>query len=90
MRASECVKCTRFPCVDVKHACYVTPDIDVKPDAISIVLISEAAPAVRTDYYYVGGASLFEQTTVQAFNDAGAKVSSIQDIVNLVVRSTRF
>lgn len=88
MRVSQCVGCTAFPCADVKHDCYVVPDIDVKPDAISIVLISEAAPAQPGDYYYAKGDSLFQQTTIQAFNDAGARVSSIQDIVALGVYLT--
>ena len=88
MRANQCVGCTAFPCADVKHACYVIPDIDVKPEAIAVVMISESAPAQPGDYYYAGGASLFQQTTVQAFNDAGAHVSSIQDIVNLGVYLT--
>jgi uracil-DNA glycosylase len=82
MRVSECVGCQGFPCEDVRHECYVMPNIDVKPDAISVVMISEAAPADPADYYYAGGDSLFQQTTVQAFNDAGAKVSSIQEIVD--------
>jgi len=88
MRASDCVGCTRFPCTDVKHECYVVPDIDVKPEAISIVLVSEAAPAEHRNYYYAGEGSLFAQTTVQAFQDAGAKVSSIEDILGLGVYLT--
>jgi uracil-DNA glycosylase len=88
MRVSECVGCQGFPCEDVRHECYVMPNIDVKPDAISVVMISEAAPADPADYYYAGGDSLFQQTTVQAFNDAGAKVSSIQEIVALGVYLT--
>jgi uracil-DNA glycosylase len=88
MRVSECVGCNEFPCADVRHECYVMPDVDLKPDAISIVMISEAAPADRADYYYAGGDSLFQQTTVQAFNDAGAQVSSIQEIVDLGVYLT--
>jgi len=76
------VGCEEFPCADVRHECYVIPGIDVKPDEISIVMISEAAPANPDDYYYAEGDSLFQQTTVQAFNDAGAVVSSIQDILN--------
>ncbi|MBI4296366.1 MAG: uracil-DNA glycosylase [Chloroflexi bacterium] len=51
-------------------------------------MISEAAPADRADYYYAGGESLFQQTTVQAFNDAGTPVSSIEDILNLGVYLT--
>jgi len=88
MRVSEYVGCEEFPCADVKHECYVVPDLDVKPDAISIVMISEAAPANPDDYYYAKGEPLFQQTTVQAFNDTGASVSSIQDILDLGVYLT--
>ena len=88
MRVNECVGCTRFPCADVKHECYVVPDVDVSPQGVSIVMISEAAPASLNDYYYAGGASLFQQTTVQAFNDAGAAVTSIHDILGLGVYLT--
>jgi len=82
MRVSERVGCQDFPCADVKHECYVVPNIDVAPERISIILISEAAPASPADYYYAAGNPLFAQTTVQAFQDAGAKVSSIQDILD--------
>lgn len=81
MRVNQFVGCEKFPCVDVKHKCYRIPDIDVKAEAISIVMISEAAPANPGDYYYAGGNSLFERTTVQAFNDAGATVASIEEIM---------
>jgi len=88
MQVSNCVGCTEFPCADVKNECYIVPDIDVEPDDIAIVMISEAAPANLGDYYYAGGDALFEQTTVQAFNDAGAEVSSIQDILAMGVYLT--
>ncbi len=88
MRVSQCVTCETFPCVDVRHECYLIPDIDVKPDEISIVMISEAVPVDPGDYYYAKGDSLFQQSTVQAFNDAGADVSSIQDILDLGVYLT--
>ncbi len=88
MRVSACVECASFPCDDVRHECYIVPDIEVKPADISIVMVSEAAPENPGDYYYAGKDSLFQQTTVQAFNDAGADVSSIQDILNLGVYLT--
>jgi len=88
MQVSRCVRCEEFPCTDVKRECYIIPDIDVKPGEISIVMISEAAPASSDDYYYAEGDSLFQQTTVQAFNDAGMEVSSIPDILNLGVYLT--
>jgi len=88
MQVSQFIGCEGFPCADVRHECYIIPGIDVKPDEISIVMVSEAAPANPGDYYYAEGDSLFQQTTVQAFSDAGAVVSSIQDILNLGVYLT--
>ena len=88
MNVSQCVGCSEFPCADVRHECYVVPDIDVQPDAVSLVMISEAAPPDFGDYYYAEGNPLFQQTTVQAFQDAGADVSSIQDILDLGVYLT--
>lgn len=88
MQVSECVECRDFPCVDVRHECYVVPDVDLNPEEVSIILISEAAPADLCDYYYAEGDPLFQQTTVQAFKDAGADVSSIQDILDLGVYLT--
>jgi uracil-DNA glycosylase len=88
MQISSCVGCQDFPCTDVRHECYVVPGVEIDPEKVSIVLISEAAPAEPADYYYAGGNALFEQTTVQAFNDAGAEVASIGDILNLGVYLT--
>ena len=81
MRVSQCIGCKAFPCTDVKHDCYIVPSISVKPEAISVVMVSEAAPENADDYYYANGNPLFQQTTVQAFHDAGANVSSVKDIV---------
>ena len=88
MQLSQCVGCETFPCFDVKHDCYIKPDIDIDQDDISIVMISESAPQNPNDYYYAEENALFAQTTVQAFNDAGADVTSIQDIINLGVYLT--
>jgi uracil-DNA glycosylase len=88
MRVNEYVKCRDFPCDDVRHECYIIPDIDIKPENFSIVMVSEAAPSNPDDYYYTEGNSLFQQTTVQAFNDAGVNVSSIKDILNLGIYLT--
>ena len=88
MRVSKCVKCKEFPCADVKHECYIVPDIDVRPNNISMVMISEAAPPDPGDYYYAKGEALFQQTTVQAFNDADVNVSSIDDLIDMGVYFT--
>ncbi len=88
MGISKCVECKTFPCIDVKNDSYIIPDVDVKPEDITVILISESAPANLDDYYYAEGNPSFQQTTVQAYNDAGANVSTIQDIINLGVYLT--
>ncbi len=88
MRIDEQIGCKDFPCADVRHECYIVPGVDLNPDDISIVLISEAAPPDASDYYYAPGDPLFQQTTVQAFIDAGVDVSSIDEILKLGVYLT--
>jgi uracil-DNA glycosylase len=88
MKINGVVVCNELKCPDVRHECYVVPGIEIQPEEIRIMMISEAAPADPHDYYYAGDDALFEQTTVQAFKDAGAPVSSVQDILNLGVYLT--
>jgi len=52
MRISNSTGCKTFPCLDINRANYILPEIDVDPNAIKIVMISEAAPADLSDYYY--------------------------------------
>jgi uracil-DNA glycosylase len=82
MRVDQCVSCSGFPCSDVKHECYCVPGVSVKAETVSIVMVSEAAPGDAGDYFYAKGDPLFQRTTVQAFQDAGADVSSCRDLLN--------
>jgi hypothetical protein len=88
MRVDECIGCETFPCSDVKNECYIIPDIDVEAKKVSLIMISEAAPNSPSEYYYAKGTPLFQQTTVQAFKDAGAGVSSIKDMLEMGVYLT--
>jgi uracil-DNA glycosylase len=88
MLVSDFVQCVEFPCHDTRRASYIAPNLDINPEKVSILLISEAAPENPADHYYAGTNSLFEQTTVLAFNDASAKVTSMQDILDLGVYLT--
>ena len=81
MRTYQRVRCEHFPCADVRHDVYAVPTVEVKPERVSIVLISEAAPADPNDYYYARGNPLFARTTLQAFDDAGVKVASSKDLL---------
>jgi uracil-DNA glycosylase len=83
MRVSECVGCDAFPCLDVKHEGYILPEVELTPESVRIVLISEAAPADPNDYYYAGNQPHFEQTTLQAFKQAGLEVSCLQDLLEM-------
>ena len=86
------ISCRDFPCGDVNHAAYRMPKVDLDPTKVRIVLISEAAPEDPADDYYADGAtqsgSLFEQTTVLAFQDAGAQVSTLREVLDLGVYLT--
>ena len=88
MRVSECIECTGFPCEDVNHQCYIIPNVEVQPKTVSMIMISEAAPPNLGDYYYATGNPLFQQTTVQAFNDAGACVESVQELLDMGIYFT--
>lgn len=88
MRMDACIRCDRFSCPGVRYENYVVPTAAVKPERVSIILVSEAAPGERGDYYYAPGQPLFAETTVQAFRDAGASVKTMRDILNLGVYLT--
>ena len=88
MKVCDRVQCKDFPCTDTSRLSYLVPGVDLDPAKVSILLISEAAPANPEDYYYAGVNALFARTTVLAFQDAGVKVNSIKDILDLGVYLT--
>jgi uracil-DNA glycosylase len=88
MRTNQTVRCETFPCPDVRHECFAVPGVAVKPDDISVVLISEAAPINPTEYYYARGEPLFAQTTLHAFGAAGIQAQSVQDLLGMGVYLT--
>jgi uracil-DNA glycosylase len=88
MKPNATVQCVDFPCTDTNRLSYLVPGMEFDPARVSILLISEAAPVNPADYYYAGANALFARTTLLAFQDAGAKVESIQDILDLGVYLT--
>ena len=88
MKVSEVVQCPDFPCLDTNRAGYQLPALEIDPAAVKILLISEAAPENPADYYYAGAEALFARTTLLAFQEAGAKVTCMQDILDLGVYLT--
>ncbi len=88
MRVNERIHCDLFPCQDVTVTGYGFPDLELDPERVRVVLISECAAPDPGESYYAPGEPLFARTTIQAFQDAGAAVSSLQDILGLGVYLT--
>jgi uracil-DNA glycosylase len=88
MKPNTTVKCIDFPCTDTSRSSYLVPGLEIDPARVSILLISEASPVDPSDYYYAGANALFARTTLLAFQDAGAQVKSIEDILSLGVYLT--
>ena len=88
MRMSNFIECHEFPCDGVNKNAYIVPDINIEVDKVKLLLISESAPREREDNYYAKGNPLFQQTTLQAFQDAGVDAGSFQEILNMGVYLT--
>jgi uracil-DNA glycosylase len=88
MKISEQIKCMTFPCTAIDKNSYILPSSDIVADKIRILMITEAPPNDKADYFYAEGNPFYLQTTIQAFKDAGENVSSMQDILNLGVYIT--
>jgi uracil-DNA glycosylase len=82
MIISELVKCARFPCTDTDKNAFAVPSLNIDVGSIKILMIAEAPPNDKADYFYAAGNPFYLQTTLQAFRDAGAEVASMQDILD--------
>jgi hypothetical protein len=54
----------------------------MEPEKIKSVMISEAPPENAKDYFYAKNKPFYLETTIQAFRDAGFKVSSMKDVID--------
>jgi uracil-DNA glycosylase len=75
-------------CGDVNHNSYVIPSVEIRPERVFLIMISEAAPNDPGDDFYAKGRPLYLLNTIQAFRDAGAPVTSLADILELGVYLT--
>ena len=88
MKTSEKIKCIDFPCADVDKNTYILPPVEIDAGRTKIIMITEAPPNDKADYYYAPGNPFYLQTTIQAFKDAGTNVTDMQDIIDLGVYIT--
>ncbi|HSB65901.1 MAG TPA: uracil-DNA glycosylase family protein [Anaerolineales bacterium] len=88
MKISDYVSCVDFPCVEARQESYLVPDLEVNPETIKIVLISETAATSLADNYYFTCDALHARTTLQAFKEAGVTVSNTQDLLRMGIYLT--
>lgn len=88
MKVYDHIKCPNFACTDTDTTSYILPDIEINPSRIKVIVVAEAPPNDKADYFYATGNPFYLQTTLQAFNDAGYRVFSMKDILNLGVYIT--
>jgi len=88
MKITDKIKCATFPCIDVDKNSYILPPAEIDASDIKIIMITEAPPNDKSDYFYARGNPFYLQTTLQAFKDAGAKANSMPDILDLGVYIT--
>jgi uracil-DNA glycosylase len=83
LKVSNKVNCSDFPCINIDKKAHVIPGVEIDPEKIKAIIISEATPTSINDYYYSDGNPLFEKTTVQAFQDAGLNVKKLGELLDL-------
>ena len=49
---TDVIACHNFPCQDINKDCYTLPEVEIDPETIKILMISEASPPDLTDYFY--------------------------------------
>lgn len=76
-----------LPCKDVNKNC-IFPKINLSPEKIRLLLISEAPPIQHSNYYYEDMEGSFFGTTQTAFRDAGIDVTTYDDITKLGIYLT--
>ena len=88
MKITEKRKCAQFPCTDINKDNYLLPSGNIDTKKIKILMVTEAPPAEKSDYFYAPGNPAYLQTILQVFKDAGHNVANMQDILNLGVYIT--
>ncbi|MFA5309996.1 MAG: uracil-DNA glycosylase family protein [Dehalococcoidales bacterium] len=88
MKVSDILKCKDFPCAGAAKNSYSVPPAEIDPAKIKILMVTEAPPNNPADFFYAAGSPFYLQTTLQAFREAGAEVTDMQDILDLGVYIT--
>ncbi|AOT72471.1 uracil-DNA glycosylase family protein [Geosporobacter ferrireducens] len=74
--------CNNSSCSGIEKSGFLTPKWDIDCNKVKIIMISEAPP-MESSAYFSEDKTDYMITTIQAFNDAGLNVKSLQDIISL-------
>ena len=88
MNTSDFITCKDFPCLDTDKKSFLVPYAEIHPENVKIIMISEAPPADKKDYFYAPDNPFYLQTTLQAFRDAGENIFTVQEILDLGIYLT--
>ena len=88
MKITDKIKCGGFPCTDAEKNNYIVPTAEIDAVKIRVIMITEAPPPDKADYFYAPGEPFYLKTTLQAFREAGEKVQNMKDIIDLGVYIT--
>ena len=55
MKPAGCIECKEFPCSDINKNGYLVPALDLDPEKVKVVMISESPPENPEDYFYAPG-----------------------------------
>lgn len=76
-----------YPCIDISKK-IIFPKIEINPDIIKIIMISEAPTENPSDYFYESLSGSFFKTTQTAFKDAGIIINNYEDLTNMGIYLT--
>lgn len=74
--------CNNSGCLGTEKSGFLIPKWDIDYNKVKIIMISEAPP-MDPSAYFSDDQTDYMITTIQAFNDAGLNVKSLQDIISL-------
>ncbi|MBP7901562.1 MAG: uracil-DNA glycosylase [Spirochaetes bacterium] len=76
-----------YPCSDTIHN-FIYPGFKGNDEDIAIMIISESPPQNHNNYYYRNIDGNFFLSTQTAFNDAGIKITSYEDLTEMGIYLT--
>lgn len=88
MNIIECLNCEHLSCSDINTKGFLVPNKKIDVEQIKVLMISEVPPENKKDYFYTSDESDYMKTTLQAFNDAGINVKSLDELIDLGVYLT--